>query len=71
MGHLVTADGLKPDPEKIEAVCNMPKPSNVKAVRRFCCFVTTVPCQVLASASRSAEAHTAINTQRGIMAVAT
>ena len=39
MGHLVTADGLKPDPEKIEAVCNMPKPSNVKAARRLCGFV--------------------------------
>ena len=39
MGHLVTADGLKPDPEKIEAVRNMPKPNDVKAVRRFCGFV--------------------------------
>ena len=39
MGHLVTAEGLKPDPEKIEAVRNMPKPGNVKAVRRFCGFV--------------------------------
>ena len=39
MGHLVTADGLRPDPEKIEAVRNMPKPDDVKAVRRFCGFV--------------------------------
>lgn len=39
MGHLVTANGLKPDPEKVEAVRNMPKPDNVKAVRRFCGFV--------------------------------
>ena len=39
MGHLVTADGLKPDPEKMEAVCNMPKPNDVKAVRQFCGFV--------------------------------
>ena len=39
MGHLVTADGLKPDPEKMEAVRNMPKPNDVKAVRRFCGFV--------------------------------
>ena len=39
MGHLVTADGLKPDPGKIDAVCNMPKPKDVKAVRRFCSFV--------------------------------
>ena len=34
MGHLVTADGLKPDPEKVKAV------RNVKAVRRFCGFVS-------------------------------
>ena len=35
LGHLITKDGLKPDPEKIEAVQQMPKPTNVKAVRRF------------------------------------
>ena len=39
MGHLVTDQGLKPDPEKIEAVTNMPKPDDIKAVRRFCGFV--------------------------------
>ena len=39
MGHLVTANGLKPDPGKIDAVQNMPKPKEVKAVRRFCGFV--------------------------------
>ena len=39
MGHLVTADGLRPDLEKIEVVHSMPKPDNVKAVRRFCGFV--------------------------------
>ena len=39
MGHLVTAGGLKPDPDKVEAVRNMPKPNNVQAVRRFCWFV--------------------------------
>lgn len=39
MGHLVTADGLKPDPGKIDAVRNMPKPKDVKAVRRLCGFV--------------------------------
>ena len=39
MGHLITADGLKPDPGKIDAVRNMPKPKDVKAVRRFCGFV--------------------------------
>ena len=29
MGHLVTAGGLKLDPNKVEAVRNMPKPNNV------------------------------------------
>ena len=39
LGHLVTKEGLKPDPDKIEAVQEMPKPDSVKAVRRFCGFV--------------------------------
>ena len=39
IGHLVTAGGLKPDPDDVEAVRNMPKPNNVQAVRQFCGFV--------------------------------
>ena len=37
--HLVTKEGLKPDPDKIKAVQEMPRPDNIKAVRRFCGFV--------------------------------
>ena len=39
MEHLITADGLKPDQGKNDAVRNMPKPKDVKAVRRLCGFV--------------------------------
>ena len=39
LGHVITANGLKPDPDKVEAVRKMPKPDDVKAVRRFCGFV--------------------------------
>ena len=39
LGHLITSDGLKIDPEKLEAVKNMPKPEDVEGVRRFCGFV--------------------------------
>ena len=39
MGHLVTDKGLKLDPDKIQAVSNMPKPDDIKAVRRLCGFV--------------------------------
>ena len=27
MGHVITKDGLKPDPDKVKAVKNMPKPT--------------------------------------------
>ena len=35
IGHTLTADGLKPDPEKIEAVKQMPAPKSKKQLRRF------------------------------------
>lgn len=35
IGHLLTSEGLKPEPQKVEAICNMPKPEDVQAVQRF------------------------------------
>ena len=35
IGHLLTADGLKPDPKKVEAIVMMPQPTDVQAVKRF------------------------------------
>ena len=35
IGHLLTSEGLKPDPKKVEAICSMPKPGHVQAVQRF------------------------------------
>ena len=39
VGHLLTADGLKPDPSTIEALRNMPIPWNEEDMRRFLGFV--------------------------------
>ena len=39
IGHLLTNQGLKPDPAKIEAVRKMPKPEDPEAVRRINGFV--------------------------------
>lgn len=39
LGHRITSEGLKIDPEKVKAVLDMPKPSNVEDVRRLCGFV--------------------------------
>ena len=35
MGNLVSSDGLKPDPKKIEAIVNMPKPTDVNSLQRL------------------------------------
>ena len=40
IGHLITRKGLKPDPEKVRAILDMPKPTNVSGVRRIIGFVT-------------------------------
>ncbi|GBL59734.1 Retrovirus-related Pol polyprotein from transposon 297 [Araneus ventricosus] len=35
LGHVVSEDGIKPDPENVRAVKNFPVPKNVHDVRRF------------------------------------
>jgi len=40
VGHLLTSEGLKPDPRKVQAVEDMPAPTDKEGVRRFIGFVT-------------------------------
>ena len=35
LGHLISADGIKPDPRKIEAILKMPTPSSKTELQRF------------------------------------
>ncbi|UYV66446.1 hypothetical protein LAZ67_4001706 [Cordylochernes scorpioides] len=35
LGHLIDGDGIYPDPDKVEAVRNFPRPKNVSEVRSF------------------------------------
>jgi hypothetical protein len=35
IGHLLTAEGVKPDPEKIAAITNMEKSTDVKGLQRL------------------------------------
>ena len=39
LGHLVTTEGLKPDPEKVRAIDDMTRPTDVEGVQRFNGFV--------------------------------
>jgi len=40
MGHLITSEGLKPSPEKLQAILEMPRPENKLAVQRLIGCVT-------------------------------
>ena len=40
IGHLLTSEGLKPDPSKVAAVRAMPTPKNKDDIKRFLGFVT-------------------------------
>ena len=39
IGHILTSDGLKPDPKKVEAINDMPHPTDVQSLRRFLCMI--------------------------------
>ena len=40
VGHVLSADGVKPDPKKVEAVLAMPTPANREGLQRFLGVVT-------------------------------
>ena len=40
IGHLVTGDGLKPDPNKVKAILEMPTPDCVKSLQRLLGMIT-------------------------------
>ena len=39
MGHIVSENGIEPDPAKVDKVVNWPTPSTPEAVRQFLGFV--------------------------------
>ncbi|CAB4009767.1 Hypothetical predicted protein, partial [Paramuricea clavata] len=42
IGHKLTSEGIKPDPQKIEAIVNMPEPHDKKGVQRLLGMVNYV-----------------------------
>ena len=44
LGYVVTKDGIKPDPAKIEKLQNFPVPTNITALRGFISFVSYYKC---------------------------
>ena len=40
VGHVLSADGVKPDPKKVEAILTMPTPANREGLQRFLGAVT-------------------------------
>ena len=35
MGNIISSDGMKPDPAKINAIVNMQRPDSLKSLRRL------------------------------------
>ena len=35
LGHIIDADGIRPDPEKVEAITHYPAPTNITELQRF------------------------------------
>ena len=35
LGHILSENGIKPDPEKTKAILNMPKPENIKQLQSY------------------------------------
>ena len=35
LGHLISDKGIYPLPEKLDTICNMPKPKNAKEIKQF------------------------------------
>lgn len=35
IGHILTQDGIKSDPKKVETIINMPSPTDVTSLKRF------------------------------------
>ena len=40
MGHILTGNGIVPDPDKVRAIRDMPVPTDVKSLKRFLGMVT-------------------------------
>ncbi|KAK3091320.1 hypothetical protein FSP39_018897 [Pinctada imbricata] len=38
-GHKITSDGIKPSTDKVKAIVNMPSPTDIAGVKRFCGMV--------------------------------
>ena len=39
LGHIISKHGVKPDPQKVKAIADMPAPIDAQGVRRFCGLV--------------------------------
>ena len=55
MGHLLTADGVVTDPNKVRAIRDMPTPTDVKSLKRFLGMVTTCLAKFLPNLSSVCE----------------
>ena len=42
LGHIISGEGLKPVPEKLSSIQQMPRPSTLKEVKQFWVLLVTI-----------------------------
>ena len=57
MGHVLSADGVKPDPQKVEAITAMPAPASREELQRFLGVVTYLSKFIPKMSQKSASHH--------------
>ena len=57
VGHVLSADGVKPDPKKVEAILTMPTPANREGLQRFLGVVTYLSKFIPNMSQKSAPLH--------------
>ena len=46
LGYHISASGTKPNPSKVEAICNLPSPTNCKELQQFAGMINFYHCYV-------------------------
>ena len=57
LGHIMGSDGTQPDPDKIQAIINMPHPTNPHEIRSFPGMLNHAVQQIYFESCRHNKAH--------------